>query len=91
MKILPGIGVKTALKLADSIAEAGGPDDPATLVPAKRKYATDFARLIDMIQILKNESSPISEKVERINHESSPVAELHACSPSMPFGGCSSS
>jgi DNA helicase-2/ATP-dependent DNA helicase PcrA len=75
LKILPGIGVKTSLKLADKIAEAGIPENPTIHAPAGRKYTKDFARLIELIRTLKNESSPISEKVERINHYYFPYLE----------------
>ncbi len=75
LRILPGIGVKTALKLADAIAEAGVPKDPAILAPPGKKYAAHFARLIDLMHSLKNESSPISEKAELINNYYFPFLE----------------
>ncbi|MEJ2716611.1 MAG: ATP-dependent helicase, partial [Deltaproteobacteria bacterium] len=67
LRIIPGIGPKTALDLARKIAEAGIPPDPSLLVSPKRKYWHHLEDLIGLISKLRNEQGPISEKVEEIN------------------------
>jgi DNA helicase-2/ATP-dependent DNA helicase PcrA len=67
LRIIPGIGPKTALDLARKIAEVGIPPDPSLLVSRKRKYWQPFDDLMGLINKLKNERGPISQKVEQIN------------------------
>ena len=66
-KLLPGIGAKTAFKLAGRIAEEGIPKDLSQLVPPNRKFSSAFNSLISLIERLTTSSGPISEKVEEIN------------------------
>ncbi len=67
LKIIPGIGPKTAMTLAGRLAEGGHSLDPAGLVPEKKKYWQAFKEVMDLIQGLGKQSGPISEKVDRIN------------------------
>ena len=73
LKLLPGIGVKTALKLAAQIAEAGVPKDPSHLVPAKRKYAEAVWKLLSLIHDLRTTEGTIAQKVEQITDYYSPL------------------
>jgi DNA helicase II / ATP-dependent DNA helicase PcrA len=67
LKLLPGVGLKTALSLAGRLVEDGMPGAPSALVPAGKKYSTDFAELHSLMSELRNHAGPISEKVERVN------------------------
>lgn len=67
LKLLPGVGVKTAANLAGRMAAEGIPKEAAALVPKGRKYHEHFAKLIELLTQLKGRTLPLSEKVERIN------------------------
>ncbi|MBM3298713.1 MAG: ATP-dependent helicase [Deltaproteobacteria bacterium] len=67
LKLLPGVGTKTALTLAGHLAENGPPSNATELVPANRKYYQAFEVLLDLIQELMQDAGPISEKVHRVN------------------------
>lgn len=67
LKLLPGVGVKTAANLAEKIAADGVPADAAALAPKGKKYHGHFATLIGLIRELNDRTRPLSEKVERIN------------------------
>jgi ATP-dependent DNA helicase UvrD/PcrA len=66
LKLLPGVGTKTAMKLANTIAEQGLPLNPSAL-PAGQKYSKELAVLIKLIGDLTEHKGPISEKVETVN------------------------
>lgn len=67
LKILPGIGVKTALKLAETISETGIPPDAGQLAPKAKKFFGSLHQLLDLINEIGGMAVPISEKVDRIN------------------------
>jgi DNA helicase II / ATP-dependent DNA helicase PcrA len=67
LKLLPGVGLKTAMSLASKIVECGLPEDPSVLVPSGRKYREAFDQCFNLITELKSHSGPISEKVDRVN------------------------
>jgi DNA helicase-2/ATP-dependent DNA helicase PcrA len=67
LKLLPGVGVKTAGDLARRIAAEGVPDIPELLAPKKRKYSVQFHELMQLFKDLKNMGGAISEKVDRVN------------------------
>ncbi len=67
LRIIPGIGVKTALKFAGTLAETGIPRDSAEIVPRARKYAAQFEDLMSLLTELKEHSGSIAEKVDRVN------------------------
>jgi len=67
LKILPGIGDKTALQLAARLAEEGIPQDPSEMAPANKKYGTAFADLIILMHNLIEGADSISGKVEEVN------------------------
>jgi DNA helicase II / ATP-dependent DNA helicase PcrA len=67
LKLLPGVGLKTALKLAADIVEKGFPADPWILVSKDRKYRQQFDELHRLILGLREEKEAISEKVEKVN------------------------
>lgn len=67
LKLLPGVGGKTAVKLAGQIAADGIPRTASDLVPSTRKYAPAFEHLLGLMSDLMHHAGPISEKVERIN------------------------
>ena len=67
LKILPGVGDKTALQVAGRLAEEGIPQDPSRIVPADKKHGKAFADLMALIQSLSEGAGPISEKVEEVN------------------------
>ncbi|MBI5571954.1 MAG: ATP-dependent helicase [Desulfomonile tiedjei] len=67
LKLLPGVGLKTALGLAGRIVEGGMPDAASALVPAGKKFSAHFSELHSLITELRNHAGPISEKVERVN------------------------
>ena len=67
LRLLPGVGIKTALKLAGRIADDGIPPRPADLLTGDPKYRSAFEALLSLIVDLMNHKGAISEKVERIN------------------------
>jgi DNA helicase-2/ATP-dependent DNA helicase PcrA len=67
LKILPGIGPKTALDLADKIAANGIPKDVSELVTGKRKYSEKLQELIDLLGSLRDEPNPIADKVDKVS------------------------
>ncbi len=67
LRLLPGVGIKTALKLAGRIADDGIPPRPADLLTGDPKYRSAFEALLSLIADLMNHKGAISEKVERIN------------------------
>jgi len=67
LKLLPGVGLKTAMKLAGELVERGLPQDPSLVVPKEKKFAEAFSRLNSLLLDLRNQNRPISEKVEQIN------------------------
>lgn len=73
LKLLPGIGAKTSMKLAGHIAENGIPENPTDLVPSGRKYAEAFAKLVSVIHDLKTTEGPIAQKVEIITDYYAPI------------------
>lgn len=73
LKLLQGVGAKTAMKLAGQIAQDGVPDEPSRLVPANRKYAPGVWKLLSLIHQLKSFQGAIAEKVEMINAYYSPI------------------
>jgi DNA helicase-2/ATP-dependent DNA helicase PcrA len=67
LRIIPGIGVKTALKIAATIAEKGFPRDAKEIVPRTRKYSARLQDLMTLLTELKEDSCSIADKVDRIN------------------------
>ena len=67
LRLLPGIGMKTAMKLAAELVEAGFPKDPAQFVSKDKKYRESFFNLHELLSNLRNQNAPISEKVEQVN------------------------
>jgi DNA helicase II / ATP-dependent DNA helicase PcrA len=67
LRLLPGIGIKTAMKLAGRIADEGIPSRPTDLLTGTAKYRQEFEALLGLVADLMDHKGPISEKVERIN------------------------
>ncbi len=67
LRILPGVGPKTAIKLAGRFSEQGVPQDLAEIGPSYKKFGDNLAALLRTLQDLKTHTGPISEKVEKIN------------------------
>ncbi len=67
LKLLPGIGPKTATKLGDLLAATGIPEKPASLVTKGSKWSIPFQELMGLLNTLKSHTGPISEKVEQVN------------------------
>lgn len=67
LKILPGVGVKTAMKMAARIAEAGLPHDAGELLSRGAKHSAELQKLLDLIRELKETEEPLSHKVDRVN------------------------
>ncbi len=67
LKLLPGIGDKTALQLAGKIAEDGIPRAASELTSKVPKYSTELDALLELINEIKSDAGPISHKVELIN------------------------
>lgn len=67
LKILPGIGVKTAMKLAGRIAEHGLPAEAGELLSRGGRQKPELQRLLDLIRGLKEIDEPLSHKVDRVN------------------------
>lgn len=66
LRILPGVGEKTAHKLAGQLITTGLSDDSRLLVAPKKRYAESFNSLISLLEELKRHTGVISEKVEII-------------------------
>jgi DNA helicase-2/ATP-dependent DNA helicase PcrA len=67
LKTLPGVGPKTAMKLAGQIAERRFPLDCSDLTSPKVAAGKPFQDLVNLVAELKEQTGPISEKVDRIN------------------------
>jgi DNA helicase II / ATP-dependent DNA helicase PcrA len=67
LRLLPGIGMKTAMKLAAELVETGFPKDPAQFVSKDKKYRESFFNLHELLSNLRSQNAPISEKVEQVN------------------------
>jgi len=67
LRLLPGIGEKTALGLAARVCEEGIPGDPASMASKGKKYAVHFAELTSLLKELRNRSHPIADKVDMVN------------------------
>jgi DNA helicase-2/ATP-dependent DNA helicase PcrA len=67
LRLLPGVGIKTAMKLAGRIADEGISLKPSQLLTGEPKYRQEFETLLSLIAELVDHKGPISEKVERIN------------------------
>jgi len=67
LKTLPGVGPKTAMKLAGQIAERRFPPDCSDLTSPKVAAGKPFQDLVNLVAELKEQTGPISEKVDRIN------------------------
>ncbi|MGB6067130.1 MAG: ATP-dependent helicase [Desulfomonilaceae bacterium] len=67
LRLLPGVGIKTAMKIAGRIADEGISKRPSDLLAGDPKYRKDFEALMSLIADLEGHKGPISEKVERIN------------------------
>jgi ATP-dependent DNA helicase UvrD/PcrA len=67
LRLLPGVGIKTAMKLAGRIADEGIAPRPSGLLSGDPKYRASFEALLNLIEDLMNHQGPISEKVEWIN------------------------
>ncbi|MDQ7783525.1 MAG: ATP-dependent helicase [Desulfomonilaceae bacterium] len=72
LRLLPGIGAKTAMSLATQIATNGVPDDTSHLAPPGRKYAGDVRKLLSLIHGLRDNQGPIADKVAMINEYYAP-------------------
>lgn len=66
LKLLPGVGVKTAMKVANTFVEEGMPLAPQRSASDK-KYGKELASLTKLISDLLAHKGPISEKVEMVN------------------------
>ncbi|MGO9119895.1 MAG: ATP-dependent helicase [Desulfomonilaceae bacterium] len=67
LRLLPGIGMKTAMKLAGELVETGFPKDPGQFVSKDKKYRESFFNLHELLLNLRSQNAPISEKVEQVN------------------------
>jgi len=67
LRLLPGVGMKTAMNLASELVEIGFDKDPLSLVPKNKKYSEPFSKLHELLLNLRNQNAPISEKVEQVN------------------------
>ncbi len=72
LRLLPGIGDKTALKLAARITDEGIPSESSAIVPRSAKYAPEFDKLIALLRDLMDTPGPLSEKVGKINEYYAP-------------------
>ncbi len=67
LRLLDGVGPKTAAQLAARLAEEGLQADAYTIVPKKRKYAEGFAELIGLLREIQGRTESIGDKVEKVN------------------------
>jgi len=67
LKLLPGVGVKTAMKLADRIAGDGIPSDAGELLPRGGKYLQEIQKVLDLVRHLKESDESLANKVDRVN------------------------
>ncbi len=68
LRLLPGIGDKTAIQLAGRIVEGGIPRNPSELTGKHQKYSEGLGKLLDLINELTADIGQIPHKVELINH-----------------------
>ncbi|MFC1835183.1 ATP-dependent helicase [Thermodesulfobacteriota bacterium] len=67
LKLLPGIGVKTAIRLTKRIAEEGIPDDAGALAKKRQKFYEPLKELLALAREIGSPGPTLSEKMERIN------------------------
>jgi DNA helicase II / ATP-dependent DNA helicase PcrA len=67
LRILPGVGVKTAAKLAGRFSEEGIPENPTGVGAGYKKFGADLEALFRVMVELKAHDGPVSEKVDKIN------------------------
>jgi DNA helicase-2/ATP-dependent DNA helicase PcrA len=67
LKLLPGVGMKTAAKLAAYIAERDLPRDAVPMVAKDARYRQPLQDILDLMHDLRAHAGPISEKVEKVN------------------------
>jgi DNA helicase-2/ATP-dependent DNA helicase PcrA len=67
LKLLPGVGVKTAMKLANTFVEEGFPLG-SPIAASDKKYGKDLATLTGLMSDLLAHRGPISEKVDMVNN-----------------------
>ena len=67
LKIIPGIGAKTAMKIGAAISEQGLPQEASELISKGRRTTSELQQVIELINELREQHGPISEKVDRIN------------------------
>lgn len=67
LRLLPGVGLKTSVRLAGTIAEHGLKTDPAELGVGRTKYKESLKELLDLLHALRQDTGSIAEKVDRIN------------------------
>jgi DNA helicase-2/ATP-dependent DNA helicase PcrA len=67
LKLLQGIGDKTAIQLAGRLVDKGVPETPTELTGKTCKYSEGLGKLLGLINELRTNAGPISHKVELIN------------------------
>lgn len=67
LAILPGVGMKTAAKLAQTLSETNDLSLCKDLVPSSKKFKAQFDHLMDTIWNVKISPGTIARKVEEIN------------------------
>jgi len=67
LAILPGVGLKTAAKLAQALSDTHDPSQSKDLVPRSKRFKVYFDHLIGTIWNAKIASGTIARKVEEIN------------------------
>ena len=67
LTLLPGVGARTAAKLAAAISQEAELSKCIDLVPSSRKFKSDFDRMLHTLLAVKNTKSDLGAKVEEIN------------------------
>ncbi len=73
LKILPGVGIKTATKLAGTLTQTGIPREVSDILPRKPKYGQALQTLFDVLSSVDKADTRIADKVGTINEYYFPV------------------
>ncbi len=67
LKLIPGVGQKTAKKLADIVVDSSNPEKFEKVASTNRKYGASLKHVAELISGLRDKSGSIADKIEEIN------------------------
>ncbi len=77
LKMIPGIGDKTAIKIANGVAHDHSPANMESLSRKTRKQCAQLAQLFEIFSKLRNQDSSLLDKLELVNRSYLPYLQTH--------------